>query len=298
MREREKRRLDALRLIAIFLILCGIAHFYVYTIKPALLPQILRLANLEKPMTILILGSDISYDSISLQARKDLATRSDTLIVMKYDPQGETLSFLSIPRDSYVNIEGYGYQKINAAFARGGVDLTLKTIKQLTGLKIDKYLLINTQGLVKLIDILGGIEVDVPKDLYYVDHAGHLNINLKKGKQKLSGKQAEGFVRFRMDLMGDISRIERQQLFMNAFFKAAFTPSVLFKAPFIFQIITRNVSSNLALKDFILLANTLRMRSNKTVFTATAPGEPTYNEAGSVWLINRPDLEALLKRMF
>ncbi|MBU0573040.1 MAG: LCP family protein [Candidatus Margulisiibacteriota bacterium] len=292
------KKIIILRLLMVLAIVTGILYYYAFIFAPGRIPFPLRIATWKKPVDVLILGTDISYDAETHKVRKDLPVRSDTMIIMHYDPSRAKVVFLSVPRDTYVNIEDFRPHKINVAFARGGKDLTLKSVNDLTGLDIKKYVIVNTRGLIKLVDLVGGVEVDVPKDLYYVDRAGGININLKKGPQKLGGKEAEGFVRFRMDIWGDIGRIERQQMFLNAFFKAACSPLTILKAPFILKIITANLESDLSLKDFIILANTYRMGGLKEVKTFTVPGEPGYNEVGSVWLVNKKELSELISANF
>ncbi len=163
-------------------------------------------ANLQIPeMDILLLGIDAAGN----------VRRSDTIMVAHIDPKNKQVNVLSIPRDTLVVIPGVRLDKINHAYAFGGPELACATTSNFLGVKIDKYIKINIDGLEKVIDSLGGITVDVDKRMYYVDYAGGLYIDLYPGKQKLNGKQAIGYLRYRHDNAGDLGRIKRQQQFLQ-----------------------------------------------------------------------------------
>jgi len=292
-----KRRPDLLRLLAILIIILGIIYFYLNLLLPASIPAILRFAVMERPLNILILGTDMTFDIVTGRSTTEVG-RTDTILLLHFDPLRQKVNLLSIPRDSYVEIPGQGYQKINAAFVWGKIELTQKTVEKLTAVKIDKYLLLNTKGLNKLVDLLGGVRIYVDKDMYYVDRAQDLHINLKAGWQKLSGKDAEGYIRFRHDALADLGRIERQQKFLKALTATLATPQALLKSPFIIGLIQRNLRTNLSLKEFIILANTFRMLNLRSINTETAPGITGNNEAGSVWLIDRAGLKRIISQYF
>jgi LCP family protein required for cell wall assembly len=292
-----KNKLDYLRIIAIFIVLLAIIYFNLNVLFPRVIPNFLKLAIIERPINILILGTDITFDIETGRSTYEVG-RTDTIMLLHYDPLMGEINVLSIPRDSYVEIPGYYNTKINAAYVLGKIDLTIKTVEKLTGVRIDKYVIINTKGLIKLVDLLGGIYIDVEKDMYYVDKAQNLYINLKKGPQKLSGKEAEGYIRFRHDAFGDIGRIERQQKFLKALTRSLSSPNALLKSPFIVGLIRKNIKSSLSLKEFILLANTFRQINLKEVQTQSVPGEPANNEAGSVWLINSLELGKIISQYF
>ncbi len=292
-----KKKLDLIRLLAIFIVIAGIVYFYLNVLSPKLIPNILKAGIIERPMNILVLGLDINYNPITKQQIFDEG-RSDTMMLIYYDPLRGKINILSIPRDCYVDIPGYYPTKINAAYAFGRIDLAKKTVENLTGVHVDKYIIANTKGLIMLVDLLGGVSVDVEKDLYYVDRAGGLNINLKKGRHKLSGKEAEGYIRFRHDAIGDIGRILRQQNFLKELTRSLSTPNALIKSPFIVGIFERNVKTDLTLKEFIMLGNTLRQLDLKEINAASVPGEPGDNQAGSVWLVNYEEMRKIISQYF
>lgn len=141
--------------------------------------------------------------------------RSDTMLYMVLRPVDKKIGLLSFPRDSLVNIPGYGEDKLNAAFAYGGMDLLTKTVTDLTDAPIDHTCLINFSGFEKMVDAIGGVTIDVPQKMYKPEEG----IDLEPGKQRLKGHDALAFVRWRDDGLGDIGRMERQKEFISAFTK-------------------------------------------------------------------------------
>ena len=110
--------------------------------------------------TIMIMGVD---------SREDDVGRSDTLMIATLDPKKDQAALLSVPRDTRVKIKGHGFDKINAAYAYGGERLTQDTVENFLGVDMDHYIIINTHAFQKIIDALGGIDIDVEKRMYYTD---------------------------------------------------------------------------------------------------------------------------------
>ncbi|HHW14080.1 MAG TPA: LCP family protein, partial [Firmicutes bacterium] len=153
-----------------------------------------------KPVTILVVGVD---------SRREDIGRTDTILLATYNPPAQRFQAVWIPRDTRVLVPGYNYfQKVNAAYSLGGVDLTRRTIEDLLGVKIDYHLLVDFKGFVEVVDSMGGVTVDVPKRMDYDDNAQDLHIHLAPGKQRLSGTEALGFVRYRSDGLGDVSLVD------------------------------------------------------------------------------------------
>lgn len=166
---------------------------------------------------ILCLGIDYNHDSKGILYTK--YARSDTVFVVTIDKQADTLSVVSIPRDMRVEIPGHGHDKINTAYAykaEGDLDLTRLTVERFLGIRIDHTVVIKPYAVEHLVDALGGVDIDVEKNMDYDDNWGNLHIHLKKGFQHLDGRQAVGYIRFRKDEEGDRGRIRRQQQFVKA----------------------------------------------------------------------------------
>ena len=136
-----------------------------------------------------------------------------------------------IPRDSYIETERWGPIKINALYGLGGEEALKRELSQRMGSPIRHHVIVNLAALRHLADLVGGIEVTVPKRLYYVDNSQGLMIDLQPGRQTLRGRQLEGFLRFRHDEAGDIGRLERQQLALQGLFHKLGRPESMVRIP-------------------------------------------------------------------
>jgi len=294
----KKRKLDYLRVLALLTVLGGILFFYANFLSPRLIPKFLRIGIVRRPINLLILGTDLNFGETGKMIT-GMEGRTDSILLARIDPVNYKVNILSIPRDSFVQIPGYGWQKINAANVYGGSNLVKETIANLTGEKIDYFIEINPFAAAALVDLLGGLTLYVEKDMYYVDRAQNLYINLKQGWHKLLGKDAVAYARFRHDATGDIGRIERQQKFIQALLYAFASPANLIKAPAAIGIARQYIKTDLSLLQLIRLLNFMRMLSNKDILTFTVPGEVSADEhAGSIWQVNRPELEKILNTYF
>lgn len=152
-----------------------------------------------KPQTIMIAGSDRRYGD----KKKGLKPRSDTIILARVDPD-KGIALLSLPRDLKVNIPGHGTDKINVAYTLGGPRLAIKTVKAVTGLEINHYIDVNFRGFQQAIDEIGCVYVDVDRR-YFNDNSGlgygqqYAAINVRPGYQKMCGRRALEYVRYRQD---------------------------------------------------------------------------------------------------
>ena len=238
---------------------------------------------LQQKQNILIVGVDSNGDN----ADKFKGTRSDTMILVNLDPASHSINAISIPRDSKVYLAGdHGVQKINAAHALGGSDLTIKTVEDTLGIKINKYVVVNNDGVKKLVDALGGVPVYIEKDMYYNDNAGKLHINLSKGLHVLNGEQVEGYLRFRKDGLGDIGRTSRQQWFVKAVLEKLQSPSVIPKIPEVLNIASAYVKTNLSLYEMSHIAAALRNIGMSDVDFATLPGAPSKKGYIRYWILD------------
>lgn len=253
-----------------------------------------NLPILQQKQNILIVG----VDSNGSNADKFKGTRSDTMILVNLDPRSHSINAISIPRDSKVYLAGdYGVQKINAAHALGGIDLTLKTVEDTLGIKVDKYVLVNNEGVKKLVDALGGVPVYIEKDMYYNDNAGKLHINLSKGLHVLNGEQVEGYLRFRKDGLGDIGRTSRQQWFVKAVLEKVQSPSAIPKIPEVLNIASTYVRTNLSLYEMSHIAAALRNIDMNDVEFATLPGAPSKKGYISYWILDPEKTQEVIDRM-
>lgn len=253
-----------------------------------------NLPILQQKQNILIVG----VDSNGKNTDPFKGTRSDTMILVNIDPSSHSINAISIPRDSKVYLAGdHGVQKINAAHALGGIDLTIKTIEDTLGIKVNKYVVVNNDGVKKLVDALGGVPVYIEKDMYYNDNAGGLHINLAKGLHVLNGEQVEGYLRFRKDGLGDIGRTSRQQWFVKSVLEKLQSPAVIPKIPEVLNIASVYVKTNLSLYEMSHLAAALRNVDMNDVEFATLPGSPSKKGYISYWILDPEKTQEVIDRM-
>lgn len=233
--------------------------------------------------TIMIMGVDERDDDVG---------RSDTLMIASIDPKSNQASLLSVPRDTRVKIKGHGFDKINAAYAYGHERLSQDTVERLLGLNIDHYIIINTKSFAKIIDALGGIDIDVPKRMYYEDpwdDDGGLVIDFKPGMQHMNGAKAITYVRYR-DEEGDLGRIRRQQDFVRACIDKLVSPAVIPKLPSIIREVMDSIKTDLSFRQLLEFAGTLKESKRNGLKTDMVPGRPLYIDDISYWI---PDLNKL-----
>ncbi len=227
---------------------------------------------------ILLLGVDDAFGH-----------RSDTIMVLCSDPENKKVSLISIPRDTLVVVPEKGLDKINHAFAYGGVELSRKTVEKFLGINIPYHIIINLSGIIEIIDNLGGIPIEVEDRMYYVDYASDLYINLQPGQQKLSGKQCMGYLRYRSD-GGDLKRISRQQKFLDALGNELLKRENIAKSPQMVLSLLSYLHTNLSPKQTIGLSLGLRAaHENSHVSMATIPGFDMMIDGVYYW---KPDVEA------
>lgn len=225
--------------------------------------------RLTHRINVLLIGTDVTIGN-----RRQIlpVARADSLVLASFDPESGKINALSVPRDTRAAIPGVGVTKINAAYAFGGPGLTIRTVEELLGVRIDYFIKLGPKSFSRLVDAIGGVEVDVEKNMRYRDTWADLYINLKKGRQVLNGTQAEGYIRFRHDALGDIGRVERQQKVLMALFAKMKNPAMVVRAPQLVRAFTENTQTNLTLQELTALGMfSLRLEA-ADIRTATLPG--------------------------
>lgn len=271
----------------------------------------LNLPQLSRPLNILVLGTKIlTSEAIEPSPVTETGYHtlvnsfeglSDTMLLLRFDPNGDRLTVLSLPRDTQTEIEGYGVRKINEANLHGGAALTAQTVSNLLeGVPIDRYVRINIQGIEKLIDALGGVTVYVPKDMKYTDFSQHLYINLKAGKQHLDGEKAVQFLRFRHDTYGDIGRVQRQQMLIRSVVEQALKPQTILKMPEILSVIKAHIDTNLTAEELVAMAGFAGQTPRQNVQMLMLPGNFSGNgkKEVSYWLPSPEKIHAMVVQHF
>lgn len=283
--------------IACALLGVGGAYFATLATRPQLIPPQLRLASLREPSTVLLLGVDVVYSDSGrhLKADKDAFTgRSDTIMVSRLDPIANSFRVISIPRDTSVHIPGQGVQKINAANAIGGPPLAVQTVSEFLNIPIDHYVVINVHGLVDLVNELGGITVEVPKKMQYMDWTAKLKIDLEPGVHTLTGNQAMGFVRFRHDALGDIGRVTRQQIFIRAVLDKALRPESWPHIPKLIEIAQKYIYTDLNAEQIMTMANFVRSVPKSNQVLSMMPGN--FSASGD-WDVTDKEVRRMVARL-
>ena len=249
--------------------------------------------TLNRRVNILLLGTDDGDNEFP-----DAPKRTDTMMLASIDPDKKEIALLSIPRDTRVVIAGHkGMDKINAAYAYGGVALAKQTVANLLQVPIHYSITIDWKAFIQVIDILGGVDLYVENDMEYADPYAHLEISLKKGYQHLDGQQAGQYVRFRSDEMGDIGRVQRQQRFMKAMLDGAMQVGTVLKLPSLMSTIDRYVNTDMSVLTMVKTANSIKSFGADSLHGNMLPGEPAMIGGVSYWVLNEKETKAMLDRL-
>ncbi len=238
-----------------------------------------ELLTAKDKATIMIMGVD---------EREDDVGRSDTLMIASIDPKTKQAALLSVPRDTRVKIKGHGFDKVNAAYAYGKQKLSQDTVEDLLGVNIDHYVIINTKSFKKIIDAIGGIDIDVPKRMHYEDpwdDDGGLIIDFHPGMQHMDGAKAVTYVRYR-DEEGDLGRIRRQQDFVRACMDKLLSPAIIPKLPAVIKEVMGSIDTDLTFRQLLEFAGTLKESKENGLKTDMVPGKPLYIDGVSYWIPN------------
>jgi LCP family protein required for cell wall assembly len=290
-----------------FFIMCAIAIVLYWGDVKNLAVDLMRLATNKstarfefslpfsaKRQNILLLGVDVS------DSKKDpfKGVRSDSISIVSIAPYAKDINIISVPRDSKVyHSNASRPDKINHAFAHGGVDLTISTIEETFGIRINHYLVLSNKAFVSFIDDIGGLPIYVEKDMHYGDNSAGLHINLTKGEHVLSGNQAEGYMRFRKDSLGDIGRISRQQWFFNAMAKQVSKPEVLIKLPGAIKNSSHYIQTDMSIYQLTQFAGLLKTTDPSQIHFVTVPGAPSSRDSISYWILDPDKTQDMVDRL-
>ena len=247
-------------------------------------------------------------------------TRTDVILVVNFNSMTNKVKVISIPRDTkvtwserqrskYNQLTGYSISvtKLNEMSAYGQIynnpanirDFTINEIENILTVPIDNYVIVNIEAFNKIVDAIGGVEVDVPQRMYYQDTSQALYIDLQPGLQTLYGKDAEGLVRYRHGYAeGDVGRIATQQVFLEAFAKKVMSPAILNNLPSIITSLFTYVKTDVALTevfDYLTLLNDFELDNLEF---HTMPGEGAYYQDVSYFFIDQEELSSLIKEVF
>ena len=242
---------------------------------------------------------------------------TDTIIVGSYDPKTQKASLLSIPRDTFVgkNIKtGGGNDKINSLYQRGGAEKTLEAVNEITGLDLKYYMVIDNQALIKLVDVIGGVEFEVPYvpgGMVYDDPSQDLHINLEPGLQLIDGNKAEQLLRFRKNNKNqtypeeyggdDYGRMRTQREFIIATAKQTIQAKNVFKIGEIVDLVYEYVDTNLsisAIKDYIPYAINVDINGIQSAYLPGVSVGPPQGVPYWFFQVDEEETEELVQQLY
>lgn len=239
---------------------------------------------------LLFLGLDEREDSNSFKGR------TDTIIIFHIPGQGNNETLISIPRDTRVYLDEKGWNKINAAYVYGGTAMIKQEILELTGIDIDRVMIVNFNGFKRIIDILGGVKIVVDEPL----HDPLSGADFEPGEYLMDGDQALSFARCRSTARADLDRMDRQQYLLNELIKQKANFSTILKIlnPFndasdIFKVLNEETRSDFTIWDFCSIGFVL-LFSNKDIDRVTIPTQPANIDGISYLLADDEEVKSFL----
>ncbi|NLO21606.1 MAG: LCP family protein [Syntrophomonadaceae bacterium] len=227
-------------------------------------------------------------------------SRSDTIIVASIDKKTKKAVMVWIPRDTRVEVSPGHYDKINSVNYVQGPEAACQVVGELLDIKIKHYVLTNFDGFAEIVDILGGVHIDVESNMYHPDPDPRLRINLSQGMQLLSGEDALRYVRYRGGPTADIGRTQRQGKFIKALADEMIKTSTIVKLPQLLPKLMENVHTNLPVKEMGTLANIARHFSTDSIITQTLPGY-SYTDpsnGASYWQADEEKTAGMIEALF
>lgn len=267
-----------------------------------------KLKEVER-LNVLILGeSGIPGEDYKL---------TDSIMVASYNPQTQQASLLSIPRDTYVgkkdkNTATPNYlasYKINTVYRNGtNIPETIECVNNITGLNLDKYLLIDTDAIIEVVDAIGGVTFDVPIDMDYDDPAQDLHIHLKAGEQLIDGEKAEQLLRFRHNNDGtsypseygdnDIGRMRTQREFIQVTAKQLLRVENVTKVLNLMDIVFKNVKTNLDMETLKYYIPYIFKFNTSNIVSDTLPGTPEKCNGIWIYTANKTQTKQVIEDLF
>jgi len=223
-------------------------------------------------------------------------TRTDTIIFASIDKNHKDIVMVWIPRDTRVASSGH-YAKINSINYSEGSKAVCEKIEELLGVRVDYYAVTNFAGFEKIVDVLGGVEIDVETDMYHPDPDPRMQIDLHAGLQTLNGEDALRYVRYRGGTTADIGRTERQQKFIKALAREILKPDNLTKLPELVTELKRNIRTNIPVKEIANLVNVAGNFEEQSLITQTLPGFPYTDPTtgASYWIADEEIADGIIK---
>ena len=242
-------------------------------------PLLAALIQAPQHIASLVDPLGLNKRQVLVMGRDSVGDNTDVMFTVKI--RDGITRITQVPRDTFIDSKAYGVIKANSLYAMGGFDAAQSEVSRLVGTPVDRYVKVNLHAVAKVADVLGGIDIDVPKRMYYVDNAQGLYIDLYPGRQVLKGNDLEGFLRFRHDAMGDLGRMERQRLVLGQVFAKLAQPATLTKLPELMQILGDDILTDMSPIELTQLVSTM---AHTKLSTERLPGRAYWQDDLSYWM--------------
>ncbi len=243
-------------------------------------------------------AEEITHINAMLLGLDKGGTRTDVMILGQLNLVDNEINMLQIPRDTYVANNGRGDRKINSGYGYNKEKTIFKEIKQITGLGVGKYVIVDTSGFRDLIDTIGGVDFEVPQNMDYDDPDQDLYIHLKAGYQHLDGDKAEQLVRFRSYPDGDIGRMRVQSAFIQATIDELFNLANVFKINDLVEDFSKIVDTNFTMNEMLTYAPYVFATDRENIMTHQLAGEAKYMGGVSYVMPNDSENKKLVEECF
>lgn len=244
-------------------------------------------------INILLLGLDEGEQDVPESPKL-----ADSIMLASINPKDKSVSLLSIPRETKVTVPGYkNSDQIMYAYYYGGPELAVRTAADFLHIPIHHYLAVNSKSFINLVDQAEGVNLYVESDMDYEDSYADLSIHLKKGYQHLSGKEANYYVRFRQDELGDIGRMQRQQRFIKNFSNELFQANTLLKLPYLISSFNKHAYTDMKTLTLMKLIAILRNCNESSFYTDMLPGKSAVIGDKTYWITNKDQVKQTTQRL-
>lgn len=225
--------------------------------------------------------------------------RSDTMLLVKANFVTGKVDIVSLPRDSRVPIKGK-LDKLTHAHSYGGVELMMETIREFTGVKVDKFVRVDYRAVKTIVDAIGGIEINITEPMEYHDTTTgkELHISFQPGVQTLDGQASMEYLRYRSYQEGDIQRVKNQQYFLTEFIKQTIAKVGITNIGSIITTYFNNVYTNIPMRDMLDLGLMLDKVDLNGIETNTLPGQGQYIDNISYFVLDEYETRQMLERLF
>ena len=297
---KNKKRFIILTIITILLATTAGAIIYFWPKAPVIYfnEEVILLDEEGNPIIITAADRKPEFYNILVFGEDKGGSNTDTIMLFSLDVQNNKYNLMSIPRDTMANVSRYN-KKINAAYSYGGIDNFYKELSDLIGFKPDRYIIVSMSGFERIINAMGGIDIDVAQNMKYSDPTQGLYINFQKGMQHMDGKQALEYVRFRSYPEGDVDRIRVQQGFVQAVVEKMRQPGNIIKIPTLIKECFDAIETDMTVNELLWLASKAKnISDNDQLESVLLPGYAHYYGGLSYYIPSGSEIVTTVNERF